>query len=224
MKTFVKTAAAFLFLAFFSSVALVAQGVNARDFDIVTDGKIYRFSDVDLGRITRGAFRDFKRGTQFAGAFFISPRDFGGYDFWYERDMHNLEDAKLLAKTRCEFETERRRPCILYSTIQANRKSLTPFGQFSISKSLSEFIEDNLFQLDDGASGFVALSANFYGNWEFSEILDTEEQAIKTADNYCSALSKQGRERYEATFISHFNHTTGRDNFKCNTYFVLPVN
>lgn len=222
MKTCIIATA--LALTYFSTGPLIAQGFDSRDFNIVTNGKIYRFSDIDLGRITRGAYRDFKRGTQFAGAFYISPSEFDGYDFWYERDMHNLEDAKLLAKTQCEFDTELLRPCILYATIEANQKSTTPFGQFSLSKSLSEFIESNLFQLDEGTSGFVALSANFYGNWEFSEILDTEEQAIKAADRYCDNLAAQGRERYEAAFISHLNRSTGRDNFECNAYFVLPVN
>lgn len=157
------------------------------------DRVVQVLSNTDLGPTGKRRFQEFKRGTDFYGAFYVSPNGLGGGRIGAGR---SLADAKQLAKATCEvFSAENGdgAACILYATIEPADPSATdglPLAAYTaLQKAWSLTETDRVAALSMNAQGEYAVASN--------AVSRTEAERVATESCNAAAAKTRSNERRE---------------------------
>lgn len=145
------------------------------------------FSTTDLGPTGKRRFQEFKRDTDFYGAFYVSPNGLGGGRIGAGR---SLADAKQLAKATCEvFSAENGdgAACILYATIEPADPSATdglPLAAYTAFQGARSQTE---------ADRVAALAMNAQGEYAVAGNAVSRKEAERVATERCNAATAKTR-------------------------------
>lgn len=170
-----------------ASLAVLALTACTAAVKTNPDRAIKVFSTADLGPSGTRGFQEFRRNTDFYGAFYVSGKGLGGGRVAATR---SLTDAKQIAKASCEAISAANGingACILYATIEPADPSATDglllaaYTAFQNSRSATE--ANRMAALAMAAEGMYAVVGN----------AGSRADAARVATESCNAAARKIR-------------------------------